>query len=136
VLDAEFEDTDAIFFDADNDNDLDLYVASGGNEFINNSPNFLDRLYLNDGEGNFLRSKQSLPELFQSTGCVRAVDIDHDNDLDLFIGSRISTFNYPKTPQSSILINENGSFKEQTDHFQQQEYQIDRHCQNHGSIYR
>jgi len=114
VLDAEFEDTDAIFFDADNDNDLDLYVASGGNEFINNSPNFLDRLYLNDGEGNFLRSKQSLPELFQSTGCVRAVDIDHDNDLDLFIGSRISTFNYPKTPHSSILINENGSFKEQT----------------------
>ena len=115
MLDAEFEDTDAVFFDADNDNDLDLYVASGGNEFVNNSPNFLDRLYLNDGKGNFLRSKNSLPELFQSTGCVRAVDIDHDNDLDLFIGSRISTFNYPKTPHSSILINDNGVFKEQTD---------------------
>ena len=115
VLDSIYEDTDAVFFDADNDKDLDLYVSSGGNEFNKNSPNFQDRLYLNDGHGNFLRSEKSLPELFQSTGCVRPVDIDHDNDLDLFIGARISTFNYPETPHSSILINDNGIFTEQTD---------------------
>ena len=115
ALDSIYEDTDAIFFDADNDHDLDLYVASGGNEFNKNSPNYLDRLYLNDGKGNFLRSEKSLPELFQSTGCVRPVDIDQDNDLDLFIGARISTFNYPETPHSSILINDNGTFTEQTD---------------------
>ena len=115
ALDSIYEDTDAVFFDADNDDDLDLYVASGGNEFYKNSPNFLDRLYLNDGKGNFVRSEKSLPELFQSTGCVRPIDIDHDNDLDLFIGARISTFNYPETPHSSILINDKGTFKEQTD---------------------
>ncbi len=115
VLDSIYEDTDAVFFDADNDNDLDLYVASGGNEFYKNSPNFLDRLYLNDGKGHFLRSEKSLPELFHSTGCVRPVDIDHDGDLDLFIGSRITTFNYPETPHSSILINDNGLFSQQAD---------------------
>lgn len=114
VLDSIYEDTDAVFFDADNDNDLDLYVASGGNEFYNNSPNFLDRLYLNNGDGHFIISEKSLPELFRSTGCVRPVDIDQDGDLDLFIGARIATFNYPKTPHSSILINTNGVFAEKT----------------------
>jgi len=115
VLDSIYEDTDAVFFDADGDNDLDLYVASGGNEFYENSPNFLDRLYLNDGGGHFLRSEKSLPELFASTGCVRPMDVDHDGDLDLFIGSRITAFNYPKTPKSSILINNSGTFSQQAD---------------------
>ena len=115
VLDSIYEDTDAVFFDADNDNDLDLYVASGGNEFYKNSPNFLDRIYLNDGNGQFSRSEKSLPEFYHSTGCVRPVDIDHDGDLDLFIGSRITAFNYPQTPPSSILINDNGIFTPQAD---------------------
>jgi len=115
VLDSIYEDTDAVFFDADGDKDLDLYVASGGNEFYENSPNFLDRLYLNDGRGHFLRSEKSLPELFESTGCVKPMDVDHDGDLDLFIGSRITAFNYPKTPNSSILINNSGTFSQQAD---------------------
>lgn len=114
-LDSIFEDTDAIFIDVDNDADLDLYVSSGGNEFYENSPNYLDRIYLNDGEGHFSRSEKSLPQIFASTGCVRAVDIDHDNDLDLFVGSRIVAYNYPKTPESYILINNNGSFTAQTE---------------------
>ncbi|MGI9531468.1 VCBS repeat-containing protein [Lutimonas sp.] len=111
-LDSIYEDSDAVFFDVDNDNDLDLYVASGGNEFVVNSPNLLDRLYINDGNGHFSRSTSSLPELFESTGCVRPVDIDHDDDLDLFIGARLTSMNYPKTPQSTILINDHGTFKE------------------------
>lgn len=114
-LDSIYEDSDAVFIDVDNDDDLDLYVASGGNEFAANSANFLDRLYLNDGKGHFSRSASALPELFQSTGCVRPVDIDHDGDLDLFIGGRISAMNYPKTPKSTILINHDGTFREQTD---------------------
>ncbi|MCA0930887.1 VCBS repeat-containing protein [Lutimonas saemankumensis] len=110
VLDSVFEDTDAVFIDVDNDKDLDLYVGSGGNEFFENSPRFLDRLYINDGKGHFTRDKKALPEIFNSTGCVRAVDIDHDQDMDLFIGARITPYNYPKTPESSILINDNGTF--------------------------
>lgn len=109
-LDSIYEDTDAIFLDVDNDNDLDLYVGSGGNEFHQNSPKYQDRIYLNNGEGHFSRSESSLPQIFQSTGCVRAIDIDHDNDLDLFVGSRITPFNYPEIPESHILINNKGSF--------------------------
>jgi len=114
-LDSIYEDSHAIFIDVDNDADLDLYVGSGGNEFRENSPNYLDRLYLNNGEGYFLRSEKSLPQVFQSTGTVSAIDIDHDNDLDLFVGSRIVASNYPKTPESHILINNNGSFTVQAE---------------------
>jgi len=114
-LDSIYEDGEAIFIDVDNDADLDLYVSSGGNEFFENSPNYLDRLYLNNGKGDFLRSEKSLPELYQSTGCVRAVDFDHDNDLDLFVGVRLTAYNYPKTPESYMLINNNGSFTKQAE---------------------
>jgi len=109
-LDSIHEDTDAIFLDVDNDHDLDLFVASGGNEFNKNSPNYLDRIYLNNGEGEFTKSEKSLPQLFHNTGCVRAVDIDHDNDLDLFIGTRVTALNYPETPESMLLINNKGTF--------------------------
>lgn len=112
-LDSIYEDGDAIFIDVDNDSDLDLYVSSSGNEFFENSPNYLDRLYLNNGQGEFLRSENSLPKIFQSTGCVRAIDLDHDNDLDLFVGARLTPHDYPKTPESYILINNNGSFTKQ-----------------------
>ncbi|MEN8124662.1 MAG: VCBS repeat-containing protein [Bacteroidota bacterium] len=109
-LDSIYEDTDAIFFDVDNDSDLDLYVSSGGNEFNENSPYYKDRIYLNDGKGFFTKAEDILPESFQSTSCIRPIDIDHDNDMDLFIGARISPGNYPKTPESIILINDNGRF--------------------------
>ncbi len=113
LLDSIYEDADAIFIDVDNDADLDLYVSSGGIEFRVNSPNYADRIYLNNGTGEFSLSLKSLPELFESNACVRAVDIDHDNDLDLFLGARITPNNYPKTPESSILINNNGVYKKQ-----------------------
>ncbi len=114
VLDSIFEDTDAVFFDVDNDSDLDLYVSSGGNEFNENSPYYQDRIYLNNGKGSFSKAEDILPEFFQSTACVKQIDIDHDNDIDLFIGARITPGNYPKTPESLILINENGHFTKKT----------------------
>lgn len=114
-LDASYEDTDAVFFDADHDDDLDLYVGSGGNGFYKNSPNYEDRLYLNDGNGHFEKSENALPQVYESTSCVRPVDIDQDNDLDLFIGARLTPFNYPKTPKSYVLINNNGQFTEQSE---------------------
>ncbi len=111
VLDSINVETGAIFFDADNDNDMDLYVASGGNLFDTQSPFYADRLYRNDGKGQFTYDPSALPEIFESTGCIKPIDVDHDGDIDLFVGSRIVPRKYPTSPNSYILVNENGNFR-------------------------
>ncbi len=111
--DAQAEDADAIFFDADGDHIPDLYVVSGGySNSIDES--YQDRLYIND-HGIFKRKKNALPHLLVSGSCVRAADIDGDGDLDLFVGGRVVPGQYPLSPESSILINDGkGNFTNQT----------------------
>ena len=88
--DAASEDVDAALFDADGDGDLDLYVASGGNETEPPSPELADRFYLNDGHGIFSAKKDAIPgQKPFATGCVRAGDADGDGDQDLFVGMRL-----------------------------------------------
>ncbi|UZR95629.1 VCBS repeat-containing protein [Chondrinema litorale] len=113
------EDVDAIFFDADNDGDADLYVASGGNEFSSISSSLLDRIYFNDGRGNFTRNKSALPfTKYESTGCITASDFDGDGDLDLFVGNRLTPFNYGVSGNSYLLENDGkGKFKDVTNDF-------------------
>ncbi|HUP12345.1 MAG TPA: FG-GAP-like repeat-containing protein, partial [Niastella sp.] len=106
--DKQSEDTDALFFDADGDGDQDLYVCSGGNEFSPNSTALIDRLYLNDGKGNFVKSPQVLPSyIFESTSCVTAADYDNDGDQDLVVGVRIKPFSYGY-PCKGYLLQNNG----------------------------
>ncbi|QQL48651.1 VCBS repeat-containing protein [Mucilaginibacter ginkgonis] len=100
------KDEGLLLFDADGDGDLDLYVASGGFEATPQSPTYGDRLYINDGKGSFSEQTNALPLNNTSKLCVRAVDYDHDGDLDLFVSGRVDPWNYPKPVSSFILRND------------------------------
>ena len=101
--DNQYEDTDATAFDIDNDGDLDLYVTSGGNEYKELDKYYSDRVYLNDGLGNFSRLEISLPRTNGSS--VSVSDFNNDGYDDLFVGSRSITGFYGLSPYSFILLN-------------------------------
>ena len=115
-VDASFEDIGSAFFDADGDGDLDLYVVSGGVECEPNDEILQDRLYLNDGAGQFSdASADRLPQIRECGSIVRPADFDNDGDLDLFVGGRVIPGQYPLAPRSFLLRNDGGTFTDVTE---------------------
>ncbi|MEM9673514.1 MAG: VCBS repeat-containing protein [Bacteroidota bacterium] len=107
--DRDQEDTGALLYDADNDQDLDLYVVSGGNNRDADEAYFRDRLYLNTPQG-FVKSVSALPPDVSVSGqVVIPADYDRDGDLDLFVGGRLLSGRYPYPASSFILQNEGGT---------------------------
>lgn len=97
--------TDALFFDADNDGDNDLYLVSGGAEYNSQNKNYQDRLFENDGKGNFTQVADALPEETISGACARATDIDKNGTIDIFVGAMVKPGFFPAAPESFILKN-------------------------------
>jgi enediyne biosynthesis protein E4 len=114
IKDKYCEDIGAAFLDADGDGDNDLIVASGGNQGRQGSPYLDVRLYINDGKGNFMRSK-TFPVISINASCVRVNDFDGDGKPDIFIGGRCVPGGYGIIPQSFLLRNNgNGNFTDVT----------------------
>ena len=110
------EDMGALFFDAEGDGDLDLYVVSGGVECEPGDKILRDRLYLNDGKGNFTKAPgDALPDWRDSGSVVAAADFDRDGDLDLLVGGRCIPGQYPLSPNTRLLRNDRGKFTEVTE---------------------
>jgi len=106
--DQKSEDVASVFFDFNGNGYLDLYVVSGGNEYPAYAPEYVDRLYINDGKGNFTKTQGVVPTIPSSGGCVTVSDINGDGKPDLFVGGRVVPGSYPKAPVSMLLVNEGG----------------------------
>ena len=105
--DEDQEDTGALFFDADGDEDLDLYVTSGGHNPNEPPAYYQDRLYINTTEG-YQKTQNALPPMAIPGKVVAAADFGHDGKLDLFVGGRNVPGRYPETPNSFLLKNKGG----------------------------
>ena len=114
TLDSTYEAVAATFADVDGDKDLDLYVVAGGNAMNQDKTIANDRLYLNDGKGNFSATIGQIPLTEHTGSCVTAADVDADGDMDFFVGRRCIATNYGATPNSAFLINDgHGHFTNQ-----------------------
>lgn len=103
---SDCEDAGILLFDANNDGATDVYLASGGYRFKADGPNYQDRIYINDGKGNFTTVSNAIPQNHTSKLCVRAIDYNNDGKLDLFVSGRVEPWQYPKPVSSFIFRND------------------------------
>jgi hypothetical protein len=113
TADIRYKDEGLLLFDANGDGRLDLYIASGGYKSNVNSPDYQDRLLINNGRGEFIPAKDALPVNHTSKLCVRSMDYNQDGKPDLFVSGRVDPWHYPKPVSSFIFRNDskNGKVK-------------------------
>ena len=116
--DSVYENVDACFADVNNDRNLDLIIASGGNEFYGSDFHNSPRVYLNDGKANFTRLEDAFNNLYLTASTVTPYDFNGDGFIDLFIGARTVPWEYGQVPQSYLLQNDgSGKFKDVTEQY-------------------
>ncbi|MDX1640853.1 MAG: VCBS repeat-containing protein, partial [Balneolaceae bacterium] len=113
--DQDYHDTAASFFDANGDGLPDLYVASGGYRVSAASNLLQDRLYINRGDGEFIRDQSALPRMLSNTSTVQPGDFTGDGQIDIYIGGGTMPGNYPSPSKSYLLVNDNGHFSDHID---------------------
>ena len=106
ALNAISEDVDAVFFDANGDGFIDLWVVSGGNQIPENAISHEDRLYLNDGKGHFKKAVNFINQKYENKSCISVADVDHDGDLDVFVGNLGSATSYAVVKPSYLFLND------------------------------
>ena len=112
----EADDVGAVFFDANGDGNVDLFISAGGVAFDQGDARLNDRLYLGDGHGGFkLAPAGTLPADGESTTACAAADFDGDGKVDLFVGGRVVPGKWPETPRSFLYRNVGGRFEDVTD---------------------
>ena len=114
--DKDFEDTGIEFCDIDNDKDLDIIIASGGNAGFSGSTKLVPRIYINDGKGVFSKGMQNMPYIPTNASCIRMLDFNGDGFVDMFVGGRVITGQYGVPPVSYLLQNDGkGNFTNVSD---------------------
>ncbi len=105
-MDKEAEDVAVLFFDADGDKDLDLFVGSGGNNLPPRNINLQHRIYINNGKGQFTKAKNTFDENSANISTAVALDFNNDGFNDLFVGGRNLSYNYGVVPNSALYQND------------------------------
>jgi hypothetical protein len=104
------EDAAAALLDADVDGDLDIYLSGGGARFKPGSPQYADRLWLNDGKGRFTEAPQgSIPNLLESESTVKTADFDGDGKTDILLTGKVIPGRYPGPASCRLFHNESGN---------------------------
>lgn len=113
---ATINDGPVLVFDATGSGRNDLLVTRGGNALPYGSSDYQPRLFLNKGQDGFQPARDGvLPPLPVNAGALVAADFNRDGRLDLFIGGRVRSGDYPLAPRSALLVNRGGWFEDVTD---------------------
>ena len=118
LKDIMWENVAAEWVDVNNDKNVDLVIASGGNEYYGKDNHLQPLLYLNDGKGNLTKKADAFSGIYFTQSAVASYDFNGDGSVDLFFGGRAEPWNYGNLPKSFLLQNDGtGKFTDVTQQY-------------------